>query len=241
MTDQYQPQAQAYASTDIGLRNFMLGTYRYMIMAMAVSGVTAFFTGQYLMANPQIMAMLFNGVTLIALVIGIPIAFMAIGRKLPTMSLNGVRMFLFGFAAVMGVWLSTIGMFYSPIIIAKIFFMSVAMFAGLSLIGYTTKKDLSGIAKFCMMLFIGFVAVGVLGYFFPGLRPSGTMDIVINLVGLAAIAGITAWENQALKQIYYGVGGDSAMAEKWSAYGAASLLLAFINMFQILLSLFGRE
>ena len=82
--------------------------------------------------------------------------------------------------------------------------MATAMFAGLSLIGYTTKRNLNGIGKFCAMVFIGFIAISVLGFFFESMAATGTFSFVLNLVGLAAIAGITAWETQTLKRIYYG-------------------------------------
>ena len=235
----------AQGQTDLGLRSFMLGTYKYMIAAMAVAGVVAYAAGTQLIGpNGQIAGwarILYSGPGLLALIFGIPIAFGIIGAKLPSMSLTGARIFLFGFAAVMGVWLSAIAALKDPMISVRIFFMATAMFAGLSLIGYTTKKDLSTIGKICAMVFIGFIAVSVLGYFFPAMAATGTLGFVLNLVGLAAIAGITAWETQGLKRIYYGTVGDPALAEKYSVYGAAGLLLAFINIFSILMNLFGGE
>ena len=95
--------------------------------------------------------------------------------------------------------------------------------------------------KYAIAAFFAYIAISFVGWFVPALQPTGTMDIVISVVALLAIAFITAWETQMLKRIYYGVQGDAAMESKMSAFGAASLLLAFINMFQILLSLFGRE
>ncbi len=230
---------------DVGLRHFMLGTYKYMIAAMAVAAIVAYGVGtQIVDANGNIASwarVLYSGPGLLALIFGIPIAFGIVGSKLQSMSIGGARVFLFGFAAVMGLWLSAIAALKDPMISVRIFFMASAMFAGLSLLGYTTKKDLSGIGKICAMVFIGFIAVNVLGAFVPALAATGMMDQVINLVGLAAIAGITAWETQGLKRIYYATVGDAAMAEKYAVYGAAGLLLAFINIFSILMSLFGND
>ena len=119
--------------------------------------------------------------------------------------------------------------------------MTVAMFGALSLFGYSTGRDLGTFVKYAFAAFLGYVAISLLGAFFPALRPTGPLDIIINVVALGAIAMITAWETQMLKRVYYGSAGNAAMMKKMSAYGAASLLLAFVNMFQILLSLFGRE
>ena len=121
--------------------------------------------------------------------------------------------------------------------------MTVAMFAGLSLFGYTTGFNLSSIIKYAAAAFMGYILIAVVGMFVPALSVTagGTFGIVINVIALAAIAVITAWETQMLKRIYYGSVGNPAMMKKLSAFGAASLLLAFINMFQILMSLFGRE
>lgn len=241
MNDQYNQTVGSTTETDIGLKNFMLGTYRYMAMAMAVTAAVAFFFGQFLMGNPQVAAVIFSPFVLLGFVFAIPVLFGTIGKKLPGMSLGGVVTFLLVFAAFMGVFVSAIGMFYDPMVIAKIFFMTVAMFAGLSLFGYSTNRDLSTYVKYAFIAFMAFVAISVLGAFFPAMRPSGPLDIIINVVALGAIAMITAWETQMLKRVYYGSVGNPAMMSKLSAFGAASLLLAFINMFQILLSLFGRD
>ncbi len=235
------PHSAGAASTDVGLRNFMLGTYRYMAMAMVVTATVAYFGGQYLMANPSAMGALRSPFVLLAFVFAIPMLFGAVGSRLPTMSLGGVLTFLFGFAAFLGVFMSVITIFYPSAVIAKIFFMTVAMFGALSFFGHTTERNLSAYVKYAIAAFFGYIVINVLGMFFPALAPSGPLDMIISVVALLAIAFITAWETQMLKRIYYGVAGNAAMESKISAFGAASLLLAFVNMFQILLSLFGRD
>lgn len=241
MNEQYNRSVGVSAETDLGLKSFMLGTYRYMAMAMAVTAGMAYLTGQYLIANPSAMKVLYNPIMSLVVIGVIMVGFGVVGKKLPSMSLGGVLTFLFGFAAFMGVIMSGIGMMYSPVIIAKIFFMTVAMFAGLSLFGYTTGFNLGSIIKYAMIAFVAYIAINVLGMFIPALAPTGMMDMVITAVALVAISIIIAWETQMLKRIYYGSVGNPAMMKKLSAFGAASLLLAFINLFQILLSLFGRE
>lgn len=245
--NQFNSPVSSGASTDVGLRDFMLGTYRYMVMAMLVSMAVAWGFGSYVLIDQatgglsNIGRMMYSGPAAIGLTIGIVVLFGAVGSKLPTMSLGSVKVFLFGFAAIMGVWLSSIAVFADPMIAAKVFFMAATAFAGVSLLGYTTKKDLSPFLKFFVMIFIGFIAISILGMFIPSMAPSGGLGIIFNLVGLVAICGITAWETQNLKRIYYGTVNNPEMAEKYSAYGAASLLLSFINIFSILMNLFGSE
>ncbi|MCF6221099.1 MAG: Bax inhibitor-1/YccA family protein [Robiginitomaculum sp.] len=231
---------------DLGLRSFMLGTYKYMVAAMAVSALTAYLFGTYVLLTPSgnlssIGHMLNSPAAAIGLVIGIMVMFGAVGRKMYSMSVGAVKVFLFSFAGVMGVWLSSIAVMVDPMISVRIFFMATVAFLGVSLVGYTIKKDLGGIAKFFIMVFVGFVAINILGMFIPALAMSGTAGFIFNLVGLVAICGITAWETQSLKRIYYNTAGNPEMAEKMAVYGAASLLLAFINIFSILMSMFGGD
>ena len=232
--------------TDMGLRNFMLGTYKYMIAAMAVAGLVAYLFGTKVLLTEtgglsDIGRMLYSRTAAIGLTIGIVVLFGAVGRKLHSMSVGGVKIFLFSFAAIMGIWLSSIAVLVDPMISVKIFFMAATAFLGVSLVGYTIKKDLGGIAKFCIMVFVGFVAINILGMFIPALAMAGTAGFIFNLVGLVAICGITAWETQSLKRMYYNTAGNDELAEKMSVYGAASLLLSFINIFSILMSMFGSD
>lgn len=241
MTNRSPQTIGVHTDTDVGLRNFMLGTYRYMAMAMAVTATVAYFFGQYLTQNPEMIRMIFSPVFAIISFVVIVFGFGAVGRKLPSMSQGGVVAFLFGFAAFMGVLMSGVAIVYSSVIIAKIFFMTVAMFAALSFFGHTTERNLSVYIKYAVAAFLGYIAINFIGMFFPAFRPTGAMDMIIQAIALVAIAFITAWETQMLKRTYYAIAGNPAMEGKMSAYGAASLLLAFINMFHILLNLFGSE
>ncbi|MGJ8560574.1 MAG: Bax inhibitor-1/YccA family protein [Litorimonas sp.] len=231
------------ADTDVGLKTFMLGTYRWMALAMLVTAGVAFMVGQAILANPALLGLVYNPVTMIASFLIIVFGFGAVGKKLPSMSMGGVLTFLFSFAAFMGVLMSAYASMYDPMIVARIFFMTVAMFAGLSLFGYTTGFNLNSVIKYAAAAFFAYIAIGFVGMFVPALSVfgGGTFGMIINFVALAAIAVITAWETQTLKRIYYSIGNDQAMLAKYSAFGAASLLLAFINMFTILMNLFGRD
>jgi len=218
MNEQYNRTVGVSAETDLGLKSFMLGTYRYMAMAMGVTAVVAFLVGQAILANPALIGLIYNPVVAIASIVIIMFGFGAVGKKLPSMSLGGVLTFLFGFAAFMGVLMSAYASLYNPMIVAKIFFMTVAMFAGLSLFGYTTGFNLSSIIKYAIAAFMGYVLIGVVGMIYPPLSVTagGTFGIVINVIALAAIAIITAWETQTLKRIYYGSVGNPAMMKKLS-------------------------
>ncbi|GLQ20583.1 Bax inhibitor-1 family protein [Algimonas porphyrae] len=229
--------------TDVGLKSFMLGTYRWMALAMGVTATVAFMVGQAILADPSLLGIIYNPIVAIVSFGIIVFGFGAVGRKLPSMSMGGVLAFLFGFAAFMGVLMSAYASLYNPMIVAKIFFMTVAMFAALSMFGYTTGFNLNAVIKYAMAAFLAYIVIGFVGMFVPALSVfgGGLFGTIINVVALGAIALITAWETQTLKRIYYGTRGDTDMMNKASAFGAASLLLAFINMFTILMNLFGRE
>ena len=231
------------APTDAGLRDYMVGTYRYMMMSMGVTATVAYFVGQFLAQpeNAHFAGIIFSPFALLGFVIAIPVLFGAVGKKLPSMSMGGMLTFLFGFAAFMGVFLSAITMTVSATIIAKIFFMTVALFGALSLFGYTTKTDLTVYFKYAMIGFLVYVGYMVLSMFIPAIQPTGIFQTIVSGAALIFISVITAGKTQMLKRVYYSVSGNALMVSKMSAYGAAMLLLTFINMFQILLSLFGRE
>ncbi len=229
---------------DLGLRAFMLGTYKYMMAAMAVTAGVAWFIGSRAVVDgalaPWAQA-LYSGPSSLIYIVVIMGGFWFVGSKLSSMSVVAARSFLFGFSAVIGAMLSSITLVYDPMVITRVFFMATALFATLSLFGYSTKKDLGGLMQICVAVFFVFVLMNVLGIFFKPFALSGGTGFIFNLVGLFAIAGITAWETQKLKSFYYGTVGNAAMAEKTAIYGAANLLLSFINIFIILLRMFGSR
>lgn len=228
------------ADTDLGLKTFMLGTYRWMALAMLVTAGTAYFFGTFIL-TPQIAQFLFGNIIVsLALVGGIIFGFSAVGRKLPSMSMGGVLTFLFAMAAVLGVMASTL-VYRDPTIVAKVFFMTTALFAALSMFGYTTKTNLTPFIKFAAIGFGIFVAYMLLSMAIPAIAPTGMMQTVVFGGALILISVLAAGETQMLKRIYYSMGNDTVMLNKMSAFAAASLLLTFYNMFQLLMALFGRE
>ncbi len=230
----------ANADTELGLKSFMLGTYRWMALAMGVTATTAYLFGTYVL-TPEIAQMLFGNVIVALMIVGgIIFAFSAVGKKLPTMSMGGVLTFLFAMAAALGVLASTL-VYRDPAIVAKIFFMTVALFGGLSMFGYTTKTDLTPYFKFAAIGFMVFVGYMLLSMAIPAIAPTGMMQTIVFAVALLFISVIVAGETQMLKRVYYSLGNDGEMINKFSAYGAALLLLSFYNMFQLLMALFGRD
>lgn len=234
MTDR-SPRIVGAGETDVGLRDFMLGTYRWMGMAMAFAGVVAYYFG----SKPEIILSIFasNPFAPLIAVAAIFFGFMFVGRALPRMSQGAVIAFLFALAGGLGFLFSLSVIVYPGMLIAKVFFMTVAMFAALSLFGYSTEKNLWNVAKYAAGIFMGLVVYLLISNFVPGMQPTGGMEIVISLVMLICVAVLVAWETQALKSMYYGSQGDVAMMNKLSVFGAASLLLSFYNMFQLLLNL----
>ena len=235
MTDPYNHPVAGHAQTDLGLRNFMLGTYRWMAIAMAFAGAVAF----YFASNPAFIYSLFSAGPFVPLIAcaGIFFGFMFVGRALPRMSKGAMIAFLFAMAGVLGMFMSISLLVYPGMLVAKVFFMTVALFGTLSLFGYSTERDLWSIAKYAAAIFVGGIVYLLLSNFVPAMAPTGSTEIIFSLIMLIAVAILVAWETQALKSMYYQTAGNAAMMEKISIFGAASLLVSFYNMFQFLLNI----
>lgn len=236
MTERF-PQTVGAGETDVGLRNFMVGTYRWMAVGMAFAGAVAY----YLASNPGIIYSAMRAgpwlpvIGCAALIFG----FMVVGRALPRMSKGGMIGFLLAMSGVLGFFFSFSLLIYPGMMIAKVFFMTVALFATLSLFGYTTQKNLWGVAKYAVGIFVAGIVYMLLSNFVPAMAPTGGMEIVFSMIMLIAISVIVAWETQAMKSMYYGAVGNAALLNKLAIFGAASLLVSFYNMFQFLLSIMG--
>jgi FtsH-binding integral membrane protein len=140
------------------------------------------------------------------------------------------------YAAVMGLSLSTIFLVYSPVSIAKTFFATAAAFAGLSLWGYTTKRDLSALGTFLIMGVFGLIIASLINLFWQ----SQTFDLVISAVGVLIFAGLTAYDTQKIKSMYFQVAGTDFVG-KSVVMGALTLYLDFVNMFLFLLRFMGNR
>ncbi len=228
-----QSQTQAGAAQyDEGLRKYMLGVYNYMTVAMGITGLVAYLTAQ----SPMLLQTIY-GTPLQWVVMLAPLGFVLfLSVRVHKMSASAAQVTFWLFSAVMGLSLAYIFIAYTGASVARMFFITAAAFAGLSLVGYTTKKDLSGMGTFLMMGLIGLVIAMVVNIFLA----SPAMYFVISVVGVLIFAGLTAYDTQQIKNMYYAA--DSGeVATKKSIMGALRLYLDFLNMFLFLLQLFGNR
>jgi FtsH-binding integral membrane protein len=245
-------QARPQAVVDEGLRAFMLGVYNNMIIGLAISAVVALGINMLAVASsPADAVARMGGVPLTAfgqalygswlwLVVALaPLAFIFFfSFRMDRMSASSARATFFAFAAVMGASLSAILIRYTGASVVQVFLVTAASFGGLSLWGYTTKRSLSGMGSFLLMGLIGIILASLVNIFLA----SSALQFAISVLGVLIFAGLTAYDTQKLKEMYlYEVGGDGELAAKASIFGALTLYLDFINMFQFLLSLFGTR
>ncbi|WFL77980.1 Bax inhibitor-1/YccA family protein [Altererythrobacter arenosus] len=216
---------------DEGLRKHMLSIYNYMTSGILLTGVVALLTAR------SGLALTFASGPLMWLVALSPLAIvfaMSFGRN--KFSKATLQAMFWGFAVLMGLSLSTIFLVYTGESIAATFFATAGAFAGLSLFGYTTKKDLSGWGSFLIMGVIGLIIASVINIFLG----SSTMSLVISFLGVLIFAGLTAYDTQRLKAEYTYYRGTE-FAGKAIVLGALSLYLDFINMFLFLLRFMGSR
>jgi len=216
---------------DAGLRRYMLSVYNYMASGVLLTGIVAMaFASSGLayqvLAGPGIL----KYVIMFAPLAFVMVLSFGIGR-LSTVAAQGLY---WAYAAVMGLSLSSIFLVYTGTSIAQTFFATAAAFAGLSLFGYTTKKDLSGFGTFLIMGVVGLLVASLINLFLK----SSVMDLVISCMGVLLFAGLTAYDTQKIKNIYAQVAGTD-MVGKSVVMGALNLYLDFINMFMFLLRFMG--
>jgi uncharacterized protein len=223
-------QSTAY---DAGLRSYMLSVYNYMASGVLLTGIVALLFARSGMAADLIV----NGGIMRWVIMLAPLAFILVmSFGLNRMSTFALQACFWGFATVMGISMSTIFLVYSGASIAQTFFATSAAFMGLSLFGYTTKKDLSGFGTFLIMGVVGLLVASIVNIFMQ----SGTMALVISFVGVLIFAGLTAYDTQKIKSIYAQVAGTDMMG-KTIIMGALNLYLDFVNMFQFLLHFMGDD
>jgi len=217
------------AARDAGLRSYMLKVYNYMASAVLLTGIVAMvFAGSGFAA--QVMA-----TPLRWLIILSPLAIVfAMSFGVNRMKESTLQALFWSFAVAMGLSMSSIFLVYTGVSIAQTFFAVAAGFAGLSLYGYTTKRDLSGMGTFLIMGVVGLLVAMLINLFLQ----STAMMLAISAIGVLLFAGLTAYDTQRIKSMYAYVAGSDMMG-KVVIMGALSLYLDFINMFQFLLSFMG--
>lgn len=234
------PVDRADMSVDAGLRSFMLGVYNKVALGLLVSAGLAFLTGSF----PPVRDLMFStsptgrvGYTLLGMIVAFsPLAVMLFGMfamKNATPRSSGI--FYWTIVALIGAGLGVLSLVYTGTSIFSTFLITAAAFGGLSLFGYTTKKDLTGFGSFLIVGLVGLVIASLVNMFLQ----NSVMGFLISVVGVLIFAGLIAYDTQRLKMSYYEMGGDQAAMGVATNYGALSLYLNFINLFQFLLSIFG--
>ena len=233
------PADRADMSVDAGLRSFMLGVYNKMALGLVLSAALAFLTSSF----PPVRDLMFtvaNGRVGYS-ILGMVVAFAPLGVLLfsgfamKNQSPKTASIVYWTVVSLIGASMGVLALRYTGTSIASTFLITATAFGGLSLFGYTTKKDLSGIGSFLIMGVIGLIIASVVNIFLA----SSMMQFIISVLGVLIFAGLTAYDTQRLKMTYYDLGGNQAAMGVATSYGALSLYLDFINMFQFLLALFG--
>jgi uncharacterized protein len=230
------------ASFDVGLRQHMIRVYNYMASGLALSGIVAFalFSSSELAglffqvtANGRVVGL--NGLGWVAILAPLGLLLL-VGFRAAQMSVGAVQAVYWAVTALMGVSLSLLLFRYTGASVARTFFVTAAAFGGLSLYGYTTKTDLSAFGKFLFMGLIGIILAGLVNMIWP----SGTMSFIISVAGVLIFSGLIAYDTQKIKEQYAEAYG-SDVAEKMAIFGALSLYLDFVNLFQFLMSFMGQN
>jgi FtsH-binding integral membrane protein len=221
------------AARDVGLRSHMLKVYNYMSSGVLLTGIVSllFFNSGY---AERIML---GGGILPWIIILSPLAIVfAMSFGVNRMATSTLQMLFWAFATLMGLSMSTLFLVYTGTSIAQTFFATAAAFLGLSLYGYTTKRDLSGMGTFLIMGVVGLLVAMLINMFMQ----SSAMALAISAIGVLLFAGLTAYDTQRIKSMYLQLQGTEFLG-KAAIMGALSLYLDFINMFQFLLSFMGNR
>lgn len=216
---------------DAGLRAYMLRVYNHMGLGLAISGLISFFIGtnevlyQTLMTGPLAWLFILSPLAIILV--------MAFGAE--KLSTAATTILYYVYAALMGVSLSSIFVIYQLGSVFQVFLITAVMFGSMSLYGYTTKRDLTSMGGFLLMGLIGLIVASLVNLFMQ----NPMFDLVISAIGVLIFVGLTAYDTQKIKDMYYYA--DDSVREKMAVHGALALYLDFINLMLHLLRLFGQR
>jgi uncharacterized protein len=228
VTASHAAQGESIA-LDAGLRDYMARIYTYMAAGVGLTAVVAWVT--YQLTGP---ALLQNTLLMWVFILA-PLALVFfISARINTLSAPTARLLFFVYAALIGVSLSTLLHVYTTASITRVFFIAAATFGALSVFGYTTRRDLSGLGTFLFMGLVGVIIASVVNMF---LRSTG-LDWLISVIGVGVFAGLTAYDTQRIKAMYDSRD-DATSAGRKSVIAALSLYLNFLNLFLMMLRLAG--
>jgi len=232
------------AAIDEGLRAYMLKVYNYMTTGLVLTGFIAYFFGKasveaYVPGGvilTPVGNILFNsGLSFVIMLAPLGFVFY-LSARINKMSASSAQITFWLFASIMGLSLASIFVQFTHSSIARVFFITAGTFGAMSLYGYTTKRDLTKLGGFLFMGLIGVIIASIVNMFFQ----SGMMSFVISVIGVLVFVGLTAYDTQNIKNMYYG-GDSEEIGSKKALMGALKLYLDFINLFILLLQLFGQR
>lgn len=220
----------ALGAVDAGLRRYMMAVYNHMGVGLAITGLVAYFTSQ----SQEIMQVLiYSPIRWVILLAPIAIPFI-ISAKLATMRASTAQLLFWVYAGLIGLSMSFLFMIYTGESLARVFFITASMFGGMSLYGYTTQRDLSGMGSFLMMGLIGLILASVINIFLH----SSILQFMVSCIGVLVFTGLTAYDVQTIKSLYQ-ARDHAEDQEKKAIFGALQLYLDFINLFIHLLYFLG--
>ena len=232
-------------SIDEGLRSYMLKVYNYMTTGLLLTGFVAYFFGKASIVTGDMGQIV--GVTSVgALLFGSPLKWIVmlaplgfvfyLSARINKMSVSAAQLTFWVFAGIMGLSLASIFIEFTHSSIARVFFITSGTFAAMSLYGYTTKKDLTKLGGFLFMGLIGIIIASVVNIFIG----SSALQFAISVIGVLVFVGLTAYDTQKIKNMYY-AGDSESVGSKKALMGALRLYLDFINLFILLMQLFGQR
>ncbi len=220
------------AEVDVGLRQYMLGVYNYMASGVLLTGIVAFLVS----SSPALMQVIF-GTPLMWVVMLSPLAFVfAMSFGINRFSPTTLQALFWGLCTAYGLSFATIFLAFTGESIARVFFISAGAFAGLSLYGYTTKRDLSGFGSFLIMGVFGILLATIVNWFLG----SAALQFAISVLGVLVFAGLTAYDTQQIKEMYV-EHEEAGVRTKKSVMGALQLYISFVALFMFLLQIFGSR
>ena len=222
------------AAIDQGLRSYMLGVYNLMMIGLAITGIVAMGVAQFAMMNAEFAAFLYS-IRFITLLLPLGLV-LFLQFRIDNLSTSTARMLFLAYATLIGVSFSVIFFAFTGGSIARTFFVTAASFGALSLYGYTTKRDLRPMGAFLVIGLIGLLLAIIVNIFWP----APALTFAISAIGVLIFAGLTAYDTQAIKEMYFEGDMEETRGRK-IVLGALWLYIDFINMFQFLLSFLGNR
>ncbi len=227
---------QGVEMIDEGLRAHMLRVYNLMAIALGITGVAAFGTAVLAQSNPAFAQLIYvSPLKWVVMLAPLALVFF-LSFRIHSMSVSTAQTTFWGYAALLGVSLSSIFLVYTGASITQTFFITATTFGAMSLYGYTTKKDISSWGSFLFMGLIGLIIASIVNIFMA----SSALSFAISAIGVLVFTGLTAYDTQKIKESYF-ESDDSDTAGRKAIIGALELYLDFVNLFLMLLRLLGNR